>query len=441
MQVIGGASLGSVWPMSEDADSFRIFREFKQGKSVFVDKGGLSLDFVPDLLVHREVEERRLARVLMGVADGYLPPMVRVFGRPGTGKTVVVKSVLERFRRFHGGSGFRYYYLNLRGCRTVFSAANAVLSALCGRRLPANLGLDRVFHEIWDEVRALKEGGKFFIVFALDEVDALFLDRHFDPSGFFYRFLRHQVYLGDPDIRISLFAITNSPRVLESLDGRVKSSMGSEVVMFPAYSKEEMTDILRSRAGEAFRPGALGEGVIELCAELVSEGFGDARRGIDLLRVCGEVADEAGSGRVGREHVEEAWGRVEREWVWEMIEDLAENAKTLLLLLAEASLGRERVTVKELYEMYKEHCSRRGVKPIGERRALDLVNEMDMLGIVEALNLSRGRYGYAKVAALRVDAEAVLDLLDPEWRGRREEHFRIREVKEKIKRLERRRRR
>ena len=426
--------------MAVDVDPFRIFRDFKRGVSVFVDKGRLSLDFVPDVLVYREVEERRLARVLMGVLDGYLPPMVRVFGRPGTGKTVLVRSVLERFSRFYGEAGFRFYYLNLKGCKTVFSAANAVLSALSGRRLPVNLGVDRVFHGIWDEIRALKRGGRLFIVFALDEVDAIFFDRHFNPSDFFYRFLRHRVYLEDPAISISLFAITNNPWALESLDGRVKSSMGSEVVMFSAYSKEELVDILRARAMEAFRPGGLGEGVIELCAELVSGESGDARRAIDLLRVCGEVADEVESEKVERGHVEKAWSRVEREWVEEVIEDLPENAKRLLALLAEAVLDRERVTVKELYGAYKEYCSERGLTPLGEKRVLDLVNEMDMLGVVEALNLSRGRYGYAKVVSLRLDAEAVLDLLDPEWRKRRERRLRMREIEEKLKRLERRRR-
>ena len=84
-------------------------------------------------------------------------------------------------------------------------------------------------------------------------------------------------------------------------------------------------------------------------------------------------------------------------------------------------------------------CSRCGIKSLGEKGVLDLVNEMDVLGVVEALNLSRGRYRYAKVVSLKVDAEKVLDLLDPEWRKRQERNKKLIEIEAKIKELERRR--
>jgi hypothetical protein len=65
---------------------------------------------------------------------------------------------------------------------------------------------------------------------------------------------------------------------------------------------------------------------------------------------------------------------------------------------------------------------------------------MDMLGVVEALNLSRGRYGYAKVVFLRVDAENVLDLLDPEWMKWYEKKQKIKEIEERMRELKKRRR-
>lgn len=153
--------------------------------------------FLPRVF-HRGVEERFFARILVGVREGFLPTMIRVFGRAGTGKTVVVRSVFERFSKFMRDVAdvVKFYYVNLRGCRSVFSAANAVLSGLCSRKLPNNVGLDKFF---------------------------------------------------------------------DDLDERVKSSMGSEVVNFPTYKREELKDILAARAEESFKHGALGEGVINLC--------------------------------------------------------------------------------------------------------------------------------------------------------------------------------
>jgi len=69
------------------------------------------------------------------------------------------------------------------------------------------------------------------------------------------------------------------------------------------------------------------------------------------------------------------------------------------------------------------------------KRVIDLVNEMDMLGFVEALDLSLGRYGYVKVVSLKVDAEKILDILDSEWRKRQEKRQKIKEIEEKMREL------
>jgi len=242
--------------------------------------------FLPRVF-HRGVEERFFARILVGVREGFLPTMIRVFGRAGTGKTVVVRSVFERFSKFMRDVAdvVKFYYVNLRGCRSVFSAANAVLSGLCSRKLPNNVGLDKFF---------------------------------------------------------------------DDLDERVKSSMGSEVVNFPTYKREELKDILAARAEESFKHGALGEGVIDLCADLVSKEFGDARRAVDLLRVSGEVAAESKSSVVTREHVQRAWERANRDWVREMIMDLPKGHKVVLAYIAVAHLDEEYVTTGEAYGYYKE---------------------------------------------------------------------------------------
>ena len=51
--------------------------------SVFKDKSVLSPSYIPSKLVCRKSEEFELAKILfVGVKDGVLQPMVRVFGKP-----------------------------------------------------------------------------------------------------------------------------------------------------------------------------------------------------------------------------------------------------------------------------------------------------------------------------------------------------------------------
>jgi len=264
-------------------------KDYQARRSVFGNKRVLSLSYVPSTLVCREKEETALAKILVeGVNEGFLPPMIRIFGSTGTGKTVVVRSVLEKFSAYQGDV-FRFFYVNLKNCRTVFSVANAILSAVCGRRVPVNLGLDRVFLEIWSEVGGLKKKvGELFLCLVLDEVDSIFLDKRYDPSDFFYRILRASTSI--PEVRgvkICLITITNNLRGLEdNLDARVKSSMGSDVIHFRGYSIDELKQILESRLSEAFKPKMVTGRVVEYCAELVFERGGDARKAIDLLRVA-----------------------------------------------------------------------------------------------------------------------------------------------------------
>jgi archaeal cell division control protein 6 len=395
-----------------DSDLFE--RLEREDYSVFKNKRVLDLSFVPDVLVGRGFEEKKLARILVnGVREGFFPPMVRVFGNVGCGKTVVVRSVLERFLEYKGDV-FRFFYVNLKNCRTVFSAANCVLSSVCGRRLPVNLGLDRVFSELWDEVLDLKKGDELFLCFVLDEVDSIFLDLHFDPSDFFYRFLRASSMVeGMENVRLCLITITNNPMVLENnLDSRVKSSMGNEVLVFRGYSKNELRKILENRAKEAFKSGVLDDGVLDFVAKVVADKGGDARKAIDLLRVSGEVACEK-EGKVDEESVRVALGRVERDFVNDLLNGLSVQSKLIVYLLAFLSSKTDRkITVSQLYKVYADANVDGAFKKVGQRRVLEIIKELETLGLVSSWSFSRGRRGFAKEIVLNRDPRIILDFFD-----------------------------
>jgi cell division control protein 6 len=398
---------------------FDVFERLDEDEySVFLDKSVLSLGYVPEKLVSRQREDEFFARILSrGVRENFLPGMIRVYGGTGCGKTVVVRSVLERFGRYKG-SLFRFFYVNLKQCRTIFSAADAILSAISGERVPVNLGVDRVFSGIWDALKELKVGlDRVFVCLVLDEADSVFADKHYDPSEFFYRFLRHQTYLNDGDIKVCLIAIANSAGVLEErLDARVKSSMGSERIRFDGYSQSDLKGILASRAEVAFKPGCVEEGTVGLCAKLVSEGTGDARKAVDLLRVSGEVANERGS-NVTSECVYEAVDRVKKDYVQEMLEGLPHYIITPFIILTDIIAKKGKTTTGEFYRTYNTAVlsfkKRDKHRLLSERRILDLINELEIMGLVTTRNFSRGKGGYGKEITLTVSPESILEFYAP----------------------------
>jgi len=393
-------------------------KEYQSKRSVFNDKRVLSLSYVPSTLVCRKKEEKSLAKILVqGINEGYLPPMIRVFGSTGTGKTVVVRSVLEKFSKYKGNV-FRFFYVNLKNCRTVFSAANAILSAVCGRKVPVNLGVDRVFSEVWTEVASLrKDDGELFLCLVLDEADSIFWDKHFDPSDFFYRILRASTSI--PKVRgvkICLITITNNLRVLEdNLDARVKSSMGSDVIHFRGYSIDELKQILESRLSEAFKPKMVTGRVVEYCAQLVFERGGDARKAIDLLRVSGEMANEK-SEIVSQYIVLIANQKVEKDWFKDMLKSLSYRSGEVILVVALYTRSiKKKATTREVYNYYLWLKNKnRNPNRIGERRFLDIINELETYGFLTTCNISKGRGGYKKEITLNLDPQSVIDCLIPE---------------------------
>jgi cell division control protein 6 len=181
-------------------------------------------------------------------------------------------------------------------------------------------------------------------------------------------------------------------RFIENIDPRVKSSLGEEEVIFPPYDAVELKDILEKRSSMAFRPNALQEGVLEKCAAYAAREHGDARRALDLLRVAGEVAERDSSDKVKGEHIDKAEERIEKDRVLEIVSTQPKQSQLVLYAILLTTNGKKMET-GEVYDKYKELCLQSGQAPLTQRRVSDLIGELDMLGLINAKVISKGRYG------------------------------------------------
>lgn len=389
------------------------FRTFEKDYriAVFRDKSVLGPAYVPSKLVGRGDEERLLGKILfLGVKEDFLPPMIRVFGLPESGKTVVVKHVLEDFSEYKGDV-VRYFFVNLKNCRTVLSAGNAILSVVCGKKVPINLGLDRVFEELWEAVKEFKKRGTLFFVFVLDEADSIFCDKHFDASDFFYRFIRSSSTVpGLEDVKICVLTITNDLNVLEdNLEARVKSNMGSESIFFSGYSKEDLEAILRERIDYAFVPERVEEGVISYCAELAAQMGGDARKAIELLRIGGEKV-QVTDGKVTKAVIKESVKEAEDTALKERLRLLTSEAKTALYFLANCVIYKKLpwISMSDFYDFYSGLNFGSGFRKVGRRRLLQIIDDLQNLGFLVTCNVSKGRGGYMKEISFVGDPNKIM---------------------------------
>lgn len=377
----------------------------KLSKSVFVNREVLRPDYVPEKLPHREEQIRRLTQILAPLVRGERPSNVFIYGLTGTGKTAVTRYVLMKIREYvrGRGPGFTYVYVNCRHDDTTYRVLARIADAL-GERVPFT-GLSTA--EVFSRVRAAIERFGGVVVVVLDEIDFL-VKKHGDELLYRLTRINGELRRG----KVTLIGITNDISFVERLDARVMSSLGEVELVFPPYTAEQLTDILRERAEKAFRPGTLAPGVIEYCAAVAAKEHGDARRALDLLRVAGEIAEREGAEKVTVDHVRRARQEIELDTVSEVIKTLPYHGK--LVLAALLVLGGKAQSTGDLYIAYRQICRALGTEPVTQRRVSDLVGELDMLGIVTARVISKGRYGKTRVIALTVSPETVRKVLSAE---------------------------
>lgn len=371
---------------------------------IFKDREKLRPDYVPENLPHREEEISRLAEILAPAVKGARPSNVFIYGLPGTGKTAVTKYVLRKidaFAREHSrGVNLRVAYVNCRNENTSYR----VLFNLCNHldeKVPfTGLSTAELFRRF---VRALdRERNLLFVV--LDEVDFLV---KVSGDDILYKLTRI-----NPDLRnarVSIIGVTNDLNFVEYLDPRVKSTLGEEELVFRPYTTEELADILAERAKQAFYDGVLDEAVIPLCASLAAREHGDARRALDLLRVAGEIAERECSSKVLEEHVRKAYREIEKDRAVEVIKSMPLHTKLITIAVYLVKRRKGEATTGEIYETYKGLCKRFMIDELTQRRVSDIINELDMLGVVNAKVASKGRYGRTKVVRLAISDKALAE--------------------------------
>lgn len=252
-----------------------------------------------------------------------------------------------------------------------------------------------------------KQGGVTVII--LDEVDKLKGDEAL------YNLSRINSDLGNS--KVSIIGISNDLKYTEFLDPRVKSSLGEENMIFPPYDASELQDILNQRIDIALKPGSIDEDVVPLCSALAAQEHGDARRALDLLRMSAELAERAKSPRITKKHVRLAQNKIEIDRIIEVVRTLPTQSKLILLAILLQEQHNKKIgssgaiTTGEVYEIYKELGKKARTDKLTQRRVADLISELDMLGIITARVISKGRYGRTRDIKISSSTEDIMKIL------------------------------
>lgn len=376
-----------------------IFQRAKQGRALFQNREALSPDYIPDKLPFRETQIRQVAQILAPALHGSKPSNLLLYGKTGTGKTAVARLVVEKLQAQDPARQVATCYVNTRISGTEYRALSKIADSLPleeDKRIPGtglSIGtvLDRIFNAI--------QTHKAHLILVMDEIDYL-VNTYGDDV--LYQFTRAGE-LVKPGF-FTIVGISNDLKFKDELDPRVLSSLGEEELVFPPYTTDELRAILSARAKLAFKPGVVPASVINLCAALAGSEHGDARRAVDLLRVAGEIAEREGIHVVTEDCIRKASERVESNRVEDALRSLPIQNKLVLLT---ASRFADGTNTGDLYVAYQGLARRLGIDALTQRRVSGILAELDLLGLLEAAVVSKGRRGRTKRIRLTIHADTL----------------------------------
>ncbi|MDG6229794.1 MAG: ORC1-type DNA replication protein [Candidatus Thermoplasmatota archaeon] len=388
-----------------------IFGRLLLSEGLFINREAMRPSYMPQILPHRERQINELASILVPALRGETPSNIFIYGKTGTGKTIVTKFVggelLKKGEEM--GKYVTFVYINCEVVDTQYrllqNIANHFINEWSERIPFTGWPTDEVFSKLLTMI----DKNKGVNVIILDEVDKLKGDEALYNLSRINSSLEYA--------KLSIVGISNDLKFTEFLDPRVKSSLGEENLIFPPYDAEELQDILNQRALIALKPGCLDDDVVPLCAALAAQEHGDARRALDLLRMAAEICERQGVSCVSKKFVRLAQNKIETDRVTEVIRTLPAQSKLILLAIVlqhqhDSQKGTSGpITTGEVYEIYKDLCKKARADSLTQRRVADLISELDMLGIITARVISKGRYGRTREIQLSTSSDEIMFVL------------------------------
>jgi cell division control protein 6 len=388
------------------------FEKYLTKKPLFKNKKALQSNFTPEQIFHREEQIQTVANILAPCLRNDRPSNIFIYGKTGTGKTLTVRYITEQLLTTAKSRDLplKIIYVNCK-LKKVADTEYRLFAQLIrefGKSIPSTgLPTDDVYNMFYN----ILDKEKLTLVLVLDEIDQL-VGKAGDEI--LYNITRINTELKKS--QISLVGISNDLIFTDNLDPRVKSSLSEEEIVFPPYNALQIQEILKDRSNQAFHEKAVQQGVIEKCAAYAAREHGDARRALELLRVAGELAERNESKQVKIDNIDQAENKIEKDRILDLVKTQPQQHQTTLYAIFSVCSQKEKhIFTGEVYEVYQKICSQIGIRPLTQRRVSDIIAEFDMLGIINAKIISKGRYGrtreisLAATEALKPKIKKILD--------------------------------
>ncbi len=380
----------------------RLLDAAENGKSLIINREVLHFTYIPNTILHRNEEQEKVTQSLLPILKQSRPSNLLIYGKPGTGKTLVVRKVLLKIQERVEKSNFpiRLIYTNSKEETTLYGLLVSFgrQLGLSEKDLPTTgLAISEVFKRLLKVIT--KE--QINAIFVIDEIDYLAHLVSKTGKDILYQLTRANERLQKGSL--TLVGISNDLTFKERLDPRVISSLGEEEIVFPNYTVEQIREILEDRISMAFMDGVLEKSALNLCAAMAGREHGDARRAIDLLRVAGEIAEREQTSSINEEHIRAAAQKIEENKEVVALQSYPLHEKLLVIAVMKTSGS----STGEIYTSYKNVCKMTRQKELTQRRITQMLSDIELSGIITGRIIHQGIHGRTKKFKLTISPEMI----------------------------------
>ena len=373
-------------------DVSNFLENFIKKESLFKNKAALQSSYNPNEIMHRDEQIAHIAKILAPALRLERPSNLFIYGKTGSGKTLTVQTTVRQIESIASREliPIKFIYINCKLKKVADTEYRLIaeIARFFGKNIPpTGLPTDEVYNIFYKALDSEKQ----IVILLLDEIDQLVKKI---GDEIIYNLTRINTEL--KNAQLAIVGISNDIMFADNLDPRVKSSLSEEELVFPSYNAIQIQDILKKRSIEAVKENILEEGVIAKCSAYAAREHGDARRALELLRVSVELAERKGILKITIKELDEAEDKIEKDRVLDIITTQPKQFQLVLysiMLIYEQRRSENIIFTGEIYLLYKELCSKVNLRPLTQRRVSDVIAEFDLLGMINAKVISKGRYG------------------------------------------------